>query len=175
MPISYFLRPSLCYETGPKGKVAKLMGKLRILSECYCLCIHVHTHLEGTFWSFCFPSLGSEAVPSSRQEHSPGALDRRAFSFLLFFKCLFHFERQREWKRSGERGTEDLKRAPHWQQQTQCGVWTHERRDHDLSHSQMLNWLNHPRAPRKAFYEKPGWSWAVDPNITNPTASEVGS
>lgn len=48
-PISYFLRPSFCYKMRPKGRVAKLMGKLRISGMYYCLRIHMHTHLKDSF------------------------------------------------------------------------------------------------------------------------------
>ena len=65
-----------------------------------------------------------------------------------FFYCLFLRE-ERAWagERQRERGTEDLRQAPPWQQRAWWGAWTHKLWHHDLSQSQVLNWLSHPGAP----------------------------
>ena len=71
---------------------------------------------------------------------------------------IYFWERERERERAGEgqrdRGTEDPKKAPCWQQRARCRVWTHKLWDHDLSWCQMLNQLNYPCAPNFFFLIK---------------------
>ena len=63
-------------------------------------------------------------------------------SLYSFFKksVFIYFEREREQgrgrERERERGTQDSKQALCWQQRAQCGAWTHELWDHDLSWNQ---------------------------------------
>ena len=63
--------------------------------------------------------------------------------FCFFFFNVFYFW---AWAEEGQResGTEDPKRALHWQQWVRCGARSHELRDGDLSRSQMFNRLSHP-------------------------------
>ena len=42
------------------------------------------------------------------------------------------------------------------QHRAQCGAWTHELQDHDLSQSRTLNWLSHPGTPEELL------SWIED-------------
>ena len=72
------------------------------------------------------------------------------FSFYSFLKKFIYLfwkrERERKWAGEGQikRGAEDPKQAFCWPQRVQCGAWTHELWDHDLSHqSRMLNRLSH--------------------------------
>ena len=67
------------------------------------------------------------------------------------FLLIFETERDRAWAGEGQR---DRGRHRMWnrlqalscQHRAQCRVWTPELWDHDLSRSQMLNWLSHPGA-----------------------------
>ena len=77
--------------------------------------------------------------------------------FHIIFFLMFIFEREKEWERdrvqAGE-GQRENGRHRIWnrlqalscQHRAQGGAWIHEPRDHDLSWSQMLNWLSHPGA-----------------------------
>ena len=61
-------------------------------------------------------------------------------NWLLFLKFIYLREREG----GAERETEDPKQALCWQQRAWCGTRTQELGDHELSQSQMLNWLSHP-------------------------------
>ena len=58
--------------------------------------------------------------------------------FLMLIYLFFERGREREsvcvcvheWERGRERGTDDPKWAPSWQQRVWCGAWTQEPRDH---------------------------------------------
>ena len=105
---------------------------------------------------------------TKREKREPGdrerSLPRMCYSdcFHLFFFLMFIFgerERQRQsmstggaWGSRGgaERGRHRIRsrlQAPSCQHRARCGTRTRKPRDHDLSQSQTLNWLNHPGAP----------------------------
>ena len=87
-----------------------------------------------------------------------------SFLLTLFKKCLFGFERKRarvgKGHRDGDRGSEDPKQSPFWQQLAGCKVPTQEPWDHDLSRGQILNQLSHPGTP--FFYSLPWWCLPFD-------------
>ena len=80
------------------------------------------------------------------------------FYFLIFFNVYLFFGGQRETEhergRGRERGRENPKQTLQDQHRAQCGAWTHEPWDHDLSQNQesMLNPLSHPGAPALFFF-----------------------
>ena len=87
-----------------------------------------------------------------------------SFFFFLMIFIYFLSERAKAWAGEGqrERGTEDPKWAPCWQQQAQYGGWTHKPSCHDLSPSPTLNPLSHPGSPIIHFTKNdllgaPGW------------------
>ena len=59
-------------------------------------------------------------------------------------------EREREGDTESEAGSRPW--APNCQGRAQCRAWTHGLWDHDLSWSQLLNWLSHSGAPFVVFY-----------------------
>ena len=65
-------------------------------------------------------------VPEARQSIGTihGSVSEKTFKNVLF---IFERAQAGEWQR--ERGTEDLKRAPCWQQRARYGAWTHELQD----------------------------------------------
>ena len=74
---------------------------------------------------------------------------------LIFFYCLFLREKRVHTSRRGAEREGDTEsqagsrlQAPSCQHRAQCGAWTHEPWDHDLSQSWMLNWLSYVGAPR---------------------------
>ena len=86
------------------------------------------------------------------RESVSGQEGQRENERIFFFKCLFIFERETEWKwaRDRERGRHRIWSRPHalsCQHKAPCRAWTHELQDRDLSQSQMLNWQSHPGAP----------------------------
>ena len=74
-------------------------------------------------------------------------------------KLMFIFEKKGERQnvsggrveREGDRIWSRLQ-APSCQHRAWHGAWTHEPRDHDLSQSRTLNWLNHLGAPEKRCF-----------------------
>ena len=71
---------------------------------------------------------------------------------LLFFKCLFIFERGRIGE--GQREKESQAGSTLSVHGSQCRAQTHEPRDCDLSQSQKLNQLSHPGAPYWEIFKK---------------------
>ena len=74
----------------------------------------------------------------------------------IFLTFIYFWETERDralvGERQRERDTQSLKQAPGSELsaqlfRAQCGAWTHEPWDHDLSRSQTLTWLSHPGAP----------------------------
>ena len=79
--------------------------------------------------------------------------EQAVVKYTYFFMFIFEREReretagegQREWDRGSQAGSCCQRRAG-------CGAQTQKLQDHDLSWSQRLNWLSHPRRPRgKSF------------------------
>ena len=61
-------------------------------------------------------------------------------------------ETEHQWGRSRKRGRHRIRsrlQAPSCQHGAWRGAWIHGPRDHDLSWSQMLNWLSHPSAQNR--------------------------
>ena len=76
-----------------------------------------------------------------------------SFFLIKFFNvCLFL--RERESRGGGRHRLRSRLQALSCQYRAWCGIWTHEPWDHDLSWSQMLNWLSHPGAPYGLFLNK---------------------
>ena len=76
------------------------------------------------------------------------------FSSFLFLMCIYFWERahKRECERGRgrERGRHRIGsrlQALSCQHRARCRAHTHKPWDHDLSRSQMLNWLSHPGTP----------------------------
>ena len=95
-----------------------------------------------------------------------------------FFKCLFFlFERDTEYKqgRGRERRRHRIQsrlQAPSCQHRARHGAGTHDLWDHDLSWSQMLNWLNHPGGPAYVIFEKELYVLSGD-HVTNASRRET--
>ena len=56
------------------------------------------------------------------------------------------------WKGQRQRGTEDPKQAPCWEQRAWCGARTPEPWDHDLGRSRTPNRMSHPGAPNPRYF-----------------------
>ena len=70
---------------------------------------------------------------------------------------IYIWERQKQRQSTSRRGAEregdriwSRLQALSCQHRAWCRAWTHKQWAHDLSRSQMLNWLSHPGAPRLA-------------------------
>ena len=78
----------------------------------------------------------------------------------IYVLILIERERQRERDNAGERGAEregshrirSRLQALRCRDRARHGARTHEPWDHDLSWSQMVNWLSHPGAPESQFW-----------------------
>ena len=75
----------------------------------------------------------------------------------IFFNVYF-WEGERACTRTvgkGQRGRHRIwsrLRSPSCQHRAQCGAWTHEPGDHDLSQSRTLDQLSHPGTPETLFF-----------------------
>ena len=65
---------------------------------------------------------------------------------IFFLKIIFIWEKENEHEQGEGHQKKRSKQTPHWAMTSTWGSIP-EPWDHDLSWSQMLNWLNHPGAP----------------------------
>ena len=99
---------------------------------------------------------------------------------------IFERKREREWQSvsnegKAERGSQRIwsrLQALSCQHRAQCRARTHELWDHDLSQSQILNWLSHSGTPSLFFFNVYFWErereWA-GAEREGDTKSKIGS
>ena len=88
------------------------------------------------------PTQGWNSIHSLTPSPKDISLVNTSSIFCFLFFSFYLFLRESMWAGEGQReGTEDLKGALRWQQRD------HDLWDHDLSQSQIINWLSHSCAP----------------------------
>ena len=86
----------------------------------------------------------SGILMSTAEQIFSSVLKIKTLEMYYFLKMFYFWEGTRGG--GAERGTGNLKQAPHCQQWARCRAWTHQPRDH-VSRSLPLNRLSHPGAP----------------------------
>ena len=86
---------------------------------------------------------------------------KKLLKFFLLFIYIWEREREGERERSMSGGGAERRRHRIWsrllalscQHRIWCKAQIHKQRDHDLSQSQMLNWLSHSSTPDFSFFK----------------------